>query len=165
MTSAFSRRYGASPGHLVALTVGTAVSLYSITRITSLQTLLELVLWFGGLLLLHDLVLFPLYAGTDRALQSVVRGGRSTAVPAWLNYVRIPVALSAVLLLASLPLVLRLSPGYERSANRSDDPYLWHWLLLTGVIGAGSAVIYVLRHRQSRAPGRSELAGERPHQR
>lgn len=162
MTSGFSRRYGASPGHLVALVVGTAVSVYSVTRITSLQTLLELALWFGGLLLLHDVVLFPLYAGADRALQTVGRGGHSKAVPVWLNHVRIPVALSAVLLLASLPLILRLSPGYERAANRSAAPYLWHWVLLTVALGIGSAVLYVLRRRKSRAPaGQSSRENDR----
>ncbi len=139
--------YGASPAHLLSLVAGMALSAYAVSRVTALGTLLAIGVWFVGTLIAHDLVLFPIYAATDNAsawLRHRVRRGSAPSVPA-VNYLRVPAVLSGLLLIAWFPLVLRLSPGYERVTGRSDDPYLGRWLLVTGVLFAGSALLYAAR--------------------
>ena len=70
--------------------------------------------------------------------------------PPLINYVRIPVAFSLLLLLAFFPLILGLSePEYHRASGLTTQPYLWRWLAVTGVLFAGSAVIYALRWRRA----------------
>jgi hypothetical protein len=59
-------------------------------------------LWFVGAALLHDLVLLPLYAVVDRA---VMRGLGAAGLRGWTPYVRVPAALSALLLLVWFPLI------------------------------------------------------------
>jgi hypothetical protein len=74
------------------------------------------------------------------------------AGPPLINYVRIPVAFSLLLLMVFFPLILRLSqPQYHRASGLSTQPYLWRWLAITGVIFAISAVTYALRLRRMNA--------------
>jgi hypothetical protein len=69
-----------------------------------------------------------------------------------INYVRVPAALSGLLLLVWFPLILRLRSPYHASTTLSADPYLWHWLAVTGTLFLLSAVALALRlRRQSRA--------------
>ena len=142
--------YGASPWHLLALLAGFAVSAYAVTRVPSLDVLVTIGLWFAGLLVLHDLVLFPIYAGLDN-VGSFVRWAfnRTPRVP-WVNHVRFPTVWSALLLLAWFPLVLRVSPGFRSASGRSDHPFLWHWLLVAAVLYIGSAALFAVRVRLAR---------------
>ena len=72
---------------------------------------------------------------------------------------RIPVAFSPLLLLAFFPLILGLSePGYHRASGLTTQPYLWRWLAVTGVLFAGSAIIYALRWRRASARARKQAA-------
>ena len=87
--------------------------------------------------------------------------GRPAAVPGppLINYVRIPVAFSLLLLLAFFPLILGLSePEYHRASGLTTQPYLWRWLAVTGVLFAG-----VRGHLRAalprRAPGPEAQAG------
>lgn len=151
----FTAWYGAGPLHLVALVAGAAVSAYAVTRVTALDTLVAIGLWFAGTLVAHDLVLFPIYSAADnagawlrhRASSPGSGSGPGSSVPVVpvVNHVRVPVVLSGLLLLAWFPLVLRLSRGYEHITGRSDAPYLGRWLLVTGVLFAGSALVYAVR--------------------
>jgi hypothetical protein len=80
-----------------------------------------------------------------------------------INYVRIPVAFSLLILLAFFPLILGLSePEYHRASGLTTQPYLWRWLAVTGVLFAGSAVLYALRCR--RASSRARRRAPRPSQ-
>lgn len=137
--------YGASPLHLVALLGGAAISAYAVTRVPSLNDLVAIGVWFVGTLLVHDLVLFPVYAAADNLGAWVRRRGPGAATVPWVNHVRVPAVWSGLLLLAWFPLVLRLSSKYEPAAGRSDDIFLSRWLLVTAVLFIGSAVIYALR--------------------
>jgi len=147
--------YGASPGHLVALAVGGLVSAYAVTRVPDLSTLVSIALWFGFMLIAHDLLLYPVYAAADGVAARVQHRARPR-VP-WTNYVRVPTVLSGLLLLAWFPLVLRLSSGYGRASGRSDDGYLGRWLAVTAVLFAVSGLLYLVRvvttRRRSGAPG------------
>ena len=85
---------------------------------------------------------------------------------AWINYIRVPAALSGLLLLVWFPLILRLPAPYSSSTGLSADPYVWHWLAVTGTLFLLSAVAFALRlRRQSRTaapPERPAAPPERP---
>ena len=82
-----------------------------------------------------------------------------------INYVRIPVAFSLLILMAFFPLILGLSePEYHRASGLTTQPYLWRWLAVTGVLFAGSAVIYALRWRRAASRARKQTARIRERQ-
>lgn len=143
MTGRLWRRYGGSPGHLVALAVGGALSAYAVSQI-KVSVLPSILLWFGFLLVAHDLLLFPAYAALDRALTRADRSLPASRPPVT-NHVRVPVVLSAFLLVAWFPLVLRLPRAYEPATGRTTDQFLGHWLAVTAVLFAVSAVVYAAR--------------------
>ncbi len=127
--------------------------------------------WFAVAIIAHDLLLFPLYSLADLSIRSLlprwaVRGpanaGQATGTPATaaqtapgppvLNYIRIPVVFSLLLLAVFFPLILGLSQGaYHRASGLGTQPYLWRWLAITGVLFAGSAVCYAWRWRRATA--------------
>jgi hypothetical protein len=76
-----------------------------------------------------------------------------SGVPAWpplLNYVRIPVIFSLLLLLTFFPMILGLSaPELHRASGLGTGPYVWRWLGVTGAMFAISAVTYALRTRRA----------------
>ena len=85
--------------------------------------------------------------------------------PPVLNYVRIPVMFSLLLLMAFFPLILGLSQGfYHTASGLGSQPYLWRWLGVTGVMFAISAIAYAWRTRRAiarsrRAEARTRRAG------
>jgi hypothetical protein len=98
--------------------------------------------------LVHDLVLFPLYAGLDAVLVLLLRrhpwwatvGG----VP-WLNYLRVPVVVSGLLLLVWSPLILRLPTAFHAASGLSARPFLPHWLAVTAALFVLSAATLLAR--------------------
>ena len=145
-----TKLYGAPPGHLIAVVAGGAVSAYAMSRVPSLEVLAAIGLWFAGMLLVHDLVLFPIYAAADNIGAFFRWAFARTPRVNWVNHVRFPAVWSALLLLAWFPLVLRLSPKFERDAARSENPFLWHWLLVTAVLFCASLLVYGVRRRMTR---------------
>ncbi|MGH3899263.1 MAG: hypothetical protein ACRDTA_13690 [Pseudonocardiaceae bacterium] len=105
--------------------------------------------WFVGSAVVHDLVLFPLYAGADAALVMLLRRRPALATVAgvpWLNHLRVPVVVSGVLLLVWSPLILRLSTAtYLDASGLSTQPYLPRWLAVTAALFTISAVILAVR--------------------
>lgn len=102
-------------------------------------------LWFVGAALLHDLVLLPLYAAADRALVKAAGPRRR-----WVGYVRVPAALSLLLLLVWFPLIGgQVTARYASATGLSADRFLSRWLLLTAVLFGGSAVLFLLRLRRA----------------
>src|SRR3954447_3069390 len=71
----FRRRYGAGRWHLVELLACFAVAGYAALRWLDEPTAVRLVVWFVGALLLHDVLLFPLYSLGDRMLRRVTGAG------------------------------------------------------------------------------------------
>ncbi len=83
------------------------------------------------------------------------RGGVAPAWPPLLNYVRIPVIFSLLLLMTFFPMILGLSePELRRASGLTTGPYLWRWLGVTGVMFAISAAAYALRTRRAAARAR-----------
>ena len=151
------RWYGAGPLHLLSLLACFALAGYAAIQLVHSRPL-GVAVWFLGAVVGHDLLLVPLYSLADRSALAVIRH-RAPGLPAvpWINYVRVPAALSGLLLLVWFPLILRLTASYHASTTLSPEPYLWHWLAVTGVLFLVSAVTFAARLR-----GTSRHAPEHP---
>lgn len=144
--------YGANPLHLLALLGCFALAGYAAARLVPSRPL-GVAVWFIGAVAGHDLLLMPLYSLADRSAMAAIRhrAPRLPAIP-WINYLRVPAALSGLLLLVWFPLILRLRTRYQASTTLSPDPFLWHWLAVTGVLFLLSAAAFALRLRTLRRP-------------
>jgi hypothetical protein len=151
------RLYGAHPVHLLLMLACFALAGFAGTRLLTGDTR-GVVVWFVGAALLHDLVLVPLYSGSDLAAQTALGHGTAPAgsVPAsdptpaarandYINYLRVPGYLSLLLLLVWYPLILRRSQPYEAYTALSLDVYLGRWLLISAVLFAVSAALLGVR--------------------
>ncbi len=145
-------RYGSSVLHLLAVLATLAVAGYAFVAIIARPNAINVLLWFGGAIVAHDLIAFPLYsalallAGRGARLdgrQLDVRGAVA------LNHVRVPALLSAFALVVWFPLILGLSTDrYRADTGLSVSVYLGRWLLLTAALFACSALVYALRLRR-----------------
>jgi len=171
------RWYGANPLHLLALLAAFALAGYAVHAVMAAGEWTGFAEWFAVAIIGHDLLLFPLYSLGDLSLRHLLPGGthgRGPAPaptargpfeafqspptgppPAWpplLNYVRIPVIFSLLLLLTFFPMILGLSePELHRASGLGTGPYLWRWLGVTGVMFAISAAAYALNTRRAAA--------------
>ena len=138
-------RYGSSPLHLLLHLAVFALVAWVALSIADARGVANIVFWFVAALVLHDLVLLPFYTAIDRASARAVPRGA-------INHVRIPLALSALLLLLFFPPILGLNDGsFARVAGLEPSGYLERWLLVTAVLFAGSAVLYAARSRRAAA--------------
>lgn len=135
-----------SPLQLLLLACSFALAVYAGLRLLS-GDWLGVALWVVGAALLHDLVLLPLYSLADR----VTLGGLgAVGRREWAMYVRVPAALSALLLLVWFPLISGMVAEHYRSATgRSADGFLTRWLLITAVLFGGSALLLAGRRRRA----------------
>ena len=103
------RWYGAGPLHLLALLACFALAGYAAIRAACHSRPLGVAVWFLGAVIGHDLLLMPLYSLADRSVMAVDQASRSPRLPAvpWINYLRVPAALSGLLLLVWFPLIFR----------------------------------------------------------
>jgi peroxiredoxin len=156
----FPRWYGASPLHLLAMLGCFALAGYAVAELLP-NNFVGIPVWLAGAVIGHDLILMPLYTLADRSAMAVFRHRkpRLPAVP-WINYLRVPVALSGMLLLIWFPLIFQLPTRFPDTTTLSLDPYLWHWLAVTGALFLLSATALALRlgavrrgTRKGRAPG------------
>lgn len=149
--------YGDSPLHLLSQLATVALAGYAALLASRGPLPGRMAVWFVAAAVAHDLVLFPLYSLADRLLAG--RRPHRAAISGAVNYVRVPVLLSALLLLVFYPLVLRRSEGpFGRAAGLDQAPYLGHWLLITAALCAGSAALFALRSVRQRAANRSSEA-------
>lgn len=146
----FRKVYGASAFHLLTMIAGFALLAYVLST-AGLSTLWNprvwwqsIVVWFAAAVLLHDLVLFPLYALVDRILVRT-NGIRDTPAPV-LNFVRVPLLGSALLGVVFLPGIIEQgAPAYTAATGLTQEPFLGRWLLLTAAMFGVSAVAYGVR--------------------
>lgn len=149
--------YGANPLHLLAMLACFALTGYVAAQVFEIGAWRAIALWLIGAAVVHDFVLYPLYALADLPLRRRARPGSLPAV-SWRNHLRVPLALSGLLLLLWFPLILGLPEAtYAAATGMTTAPYLARWLLVTGVLFAGSAVGYAYRLRRAR-----RAAGEVP---
>jgi Na+/melibiose symporter-like transporter len=136
-------RYGASPLHVVLHLALFAAFAWVALQVADAREAQNIVLWFVAAIVLHDLALLPFYSAIDRVGRRAVRGPQ-------VNYVRIPAALSAVLLLLFFPPILgRNEDSFARVAGVEPTGYLERWLLVTAGLFAAAAVLYVVRSRRA----------------
>jgi hypothetical protein len=155
------RWYGANPLHLLVLLGCFALAGYAADRLVPSRPL-GVGIWFVGAVVGHDLVLMPLYSLADWSAAAAMRHRAArlpTAVP-WINYLRVPAVLSGLLFLVWFPLILRLHTRYQASTTLSPEPFLWHWLGVTGALFLLSAAAFALRMRTLRRP--AAPAAEQP---
>ncbi|MBA3371578.1 MAG: hypothetical protein H0T96_09045 [Thermoleophilaceae bacterium] len=160
----FSKLYGSSPAHLLLALAALVVSAWAVLQAVGQGPPLSLTKWFVGSILAHDLVLLPLYSLVLIGLLRVVggRGGKDRAGPSprrllVLNHLRVPAALSLLLLLLFFPFILGLADaGYEGVSGLSTDPYLPRWLILTGALFLLSGLILAVRLARGGAPAATE---------
>ncbi|MGH2763462.1 MAG: hypothetical protein ACRDL0_15650 [Thermoleophilaceae bacterium] len=155
----FRERYGAGPLHLLAVVGTFAIAAYALSRALELTSNPErIVLWLGGSIVAHDLILFPLYALIGAIAATALLGGpdRSRLRIAALNHLRAPALASGLLLLVWYPLIAGPAErGFTRITGLTKDVYLERWLLLSAALFAGSALLFALRlPRLRRAAGR-----------
>lgn len=140
--------YGARPLHLLALLICFALSGYTALRVATDPALPGILLWFGGAVIAHDLVLFPLYALADRSLTAGLRRipqREHPRVPV-INHIRVPALAAGLLLLLHFPGILRLGAvTYGAATGQTQQPFATRWLLLTAAFFAASALIYAAR--------------------
>ena len=139
--SALRKHYGDTPLHLLAHLAALALVGFILLQLIDTRAVGNIALWFLGAVILHDFLLLPFYSGIDRL------GAR---IGPAVNYLKVPLALSALMLLVYFPLILRRSTGnLDGVSGAPHDGYLGRWLLVSAALFVVSAVLYVLRGRRA----------------
>jgi hypothetical protein len=98
----------------------------------------RIALWLVAAVVVHDLIVLPLYSGADRAAQAAL--GESV------NYVRIPAALSLLMLVVFWGTIAGAGErAYMATSGETFDGPAARWLIATAVLFAGSGLVYLLR--------------------
>ena len=98
----------------------------------------RIALWLAAAVVVHDLVVLPLYSGADRAAQVALGGA--------VNHVRIPAALSLLMLVVFWGTITGAGePAYRATSGETFEGYVGRWLLATAALFAASGVLYLLR--------------------
>jgi hypothetical protein len=144
----FLRTYGANPLHFLVVVGVFTMTGYVALRIAPDPMFTRMLVWFGAAVLLHDLVLFPIYTAADRSLigtAGVLRRGRDPLVRG-VNHVRVPVLASGLLFLLFLPGIIQQgAPSYLAATGQTQEPFLERWLLLSASFAALSTLLYLTR--------------------
>lgn len=150
----FSRRYGAGALHLLAMIASFAIAGYAAILLVKSRPI-EVIVWFVGAAVGHDLLLLPLYALADGTLSRAQRqtpAGHIRPGPSlWINYVRAPAMISGLLLLVYLPSIARLSSIFTATTALSSANYFVRWLGITGVLFLLSALALAIRLRRDQS--------------
>lgn len=149
----FGRGYGERPLHLIAAVASFAIVAYAVFQIADRPQPLAVALWFGGAIIAHDLITFPLYS-----LLGLIAGRAAKASPRpaarAVNFIRVPAILSAFAFIVFFPFILGVSAEtYELASGRSSDVFLGRWLLLTAALFAASGLLYAVSLRRGPRSG------------
>ncbi len=132
-----TRLYGAHPLHLMLVLGCLAGAGYAALQVGVNPLWWLMLIWFSAAVLLHDLVLFPVYAASDRVLVGVL--GRMV------NYVRVPLMGCALTFALFFPGIVRQGDAVVLGNTGLDqEPYLARWLMLCAAMFAVSGVVLVL---------------------
>ncbi len=158
MSARLRAAYGDSPLHLLAVLASFAIAGYGFLRIVESPSALATIVWFGGAIVLHDLLAFPLYSALNVVAYRSLAGPRGRRegrrrVPV-ANHVRIPAFFAGLALLMWFPLVLGLvEDRYRRDTGLGTGVFLDRWLGLCAALFLGSALIYAVRLRRAGRAG------------
>lgn len=132
------RLYGSSPLHLIGNVLCLVLAGYAIVQIFGIGSAGNVIVWLVGAILLHDVVLWPIYSGADTLGQRLL--GRAV------NYVRIPLGLSLMLALAFFATVSnRGGSTYARVSGLQYEGYVLRWLAVSAALFLVSGLVYLLR--------------------
>jgi hypothetical protein len=149
----FRRLYGDGPLHLLGLLACLLVSGAAIVGwfdAFPAPIVVKVLAWFGGAIVAHDLVLFPLYSLLDRAAW---RAGRPIG-PAR-AYIRIPALLSGLFGLVFFPEILRLGDhAFFAASGLHQRVFLARYLAVCGAMFAISGAAYAVGLRRPAGAGR-----------
>jgi hypothetical protein len=135
--------YGAGPGHLLAMLFCLALAVAAAAIVAADPAWPVMLAWFLAAVVLHDLVLFPLYAAADRLFTAATRGPRAVPV---VNHVRVPLLGAGLTFLMFLPgIVGQGEPTLRAASGLDQSPYLGRWLLLVAAMVLASALAYGVR--------------------
>lgn len=152
--------YGAGPLHAVVLLVCFTIGGWVVFLVSGEATVWRMVLWFVGAAVVHDLLLFPVYAAADRGLRRLT-GTDSAARRALLNHLRVPALASALLFLLFLPGILNLGQAsYQAATGQPRVSLVLRWLAVSGALFALSGVALLIRWsagRRGRSGGRAPI--------
>jgi hypothetical protein len=149
--------YGADPLHLLSLLggfalVGYVISILGIRQLWDSRVWWHSILvWFVGAIVVHDLVLFPLYAVADRSLGAgwrAITGRLPAKAPrvSPINYIRVPILACGLLFLMFFPGIIEQGKRtYHGSTGLTQSPFLGRWLLISAALFGLSAVAYTVR--------------------
>jgi len=136
--------YGSTPLHLLAHLALLPLCAWALVQVLGARGAADVVAWLVASVILHDLVVLPLYSGADRA-------ARLAMGPA-VNYVRIPAALSLLLLLVFWGVISGAGEGAYRAASGLEyEGYALRWLLVSAALFAGAALVLAARRYGSRS--------------
>lgn len=115
-------------------------ALIELFSVSSSRAASGIVTWLVAAVIVHDLIVLPLYSGADRAAR--------LALGSAVNYVRIPGALSLLMLVVFWGTIGdRGGRTYAGVSGRSYEGYATRWLLATAALFTASALLYLLRRR------------------
>jgi hypothetical protein len=167
LLAGWRRWYGAGPLHLFIVLGCFALTGYVVVELWTEPLLVRILVWFAAAIIVHDLVLFPLYALADRTLTGVIgrrRGTRPLISP--VNHIRVPVLATGLLFLLFFPgIIVQGAPTYLAATGQTQAPFLGRWLLVTAGVFAVSALAYGVRlagayHRMRREQRDEEVTSE-----
>ena len=134
------QRYGAGPGHLLGSAACLAIAAAAVVGwFDTPSSVVNVLIWFVAAILLHDLVVLPLYSLADRLmhLKLPVHAG---------TYLRIPLLIAGLVLAATFPTVLGFGAhSTGRLTGIPEHGYLARWLILLGVLLVLSGLLYAVR--------------------
>lgn len=148
--------YGASPWHFVVHLAGIALIAWALSQSFDARyskAAVNLAIWMVAGAVIHDGIALPLYVVGDRTARWLWAPiGRRLArsgvrrVPGN-GHVRVPLVMSAVMLLVFLPNIQHRAPiGHRLSTGLAEQPdYLGRWIAITVGLFAISLLIYGLR--------------------
>jgi hypothetical protein len=138
------RLYAASPLHLLAHLALLPLCAWALLEMLGGRGASNVALWLVTSVVVVDLVVLPLYSGLDWTGRRLFRGA--------INYVRVPVALSLLMLVVFWGTIGERGEGAYRAASGLEySGYAERWLLVSGALFAGSALLYLVRRGGSRS--------------
>jgi hypothetical protein len=142
----FKRLYGSNPLHLLVSIACLAVAAYAALLLAKGGDVKGIIIWFAVAIIGHDLILFPLYAVADRSIRGVLTH-RPPALPKvqWINHLRVPVVISAILFGMWWPLMFNVPKEYTEKTDLPTSPYLGHWLMVTAALFLLSALAFAVK--------------------
>ncbi len=157
----FAKVYGAGPLHLLSVAASLVVAAYAVLKIRELGAAGNVAVWYVGLIIVHDLLLLPVYSLVQAIAFRLARVDAVTARPGGppppgvllVNHLRVPAMISGLLFVLFFPSILQRNEGYVGASGLQPDVYLGRWLALTAALFLLSGLLYAIRRgRVARAP-------------